>query len=84
MEFLDKLKIIALESKTVGARVARFFLVHYTKTGKYIPNHQKVYQITKKYTKSPKSIPNGRKISPIAIKYANIFHCKTIINLPKL
>jgi hypothetical protein len=36
-----------------------------------------------KYTKSPTNIRNGRKIHQIAIKYTNIFHCKTLKNLPK-
>jgi hypothetical protein len=33
-----------------------------------------------KYTK----LPNDRKIDQIAIKYTNIFHHKTLQNLPKL
>jgi hypothetical protein len=30
-----------------------------------------------------KKIPNGRKIDQTAIKYTNIFHCKTLQDLPK-
>jgi hypothetical protein len=41
-------------------RVARFFLVQNTKTGKYIPNDHKD-------TKWPENIPNGRYIDQMAI-----------------
>jgi hypothetical protein len=41
----------------VMTRVARFFLVKHTKTGKYI------------YTKFPHTLPNGHKIYLIAVKY---------------
>jgi hypothetical protein len=64
--------------KRICDRVAIFFLVQYTKTGKK-------YQITRIYTKRPQNIPNGRKIDEMAIKYTNIFfHCKSLQNLPKL
>jgi hypothetical protein len=29
-------------------------------------------------------MPNGRKVDQMAIKYTNIYHCKTLQNLPKL
>jgi hypothetical protein len=55
------------------SRVARFFLVQTTKW--------------RKYTKIPRSIPNVNKnitvIDQVSIKYTNIFHCKTLQNLPK-
>jgi hypothetical protein len=47
-----------MKKKTFGRvhdRVARFFLVQHTKTGK-------IYQKTIQYTKQPQNIPNGRKI----------------------
>jgi hypothetical protein len=56
------------------SRVARFFLLQ----------HTKIYQITIKYTKWPQHIPSGRKIDQMDIKFTNIFHCKTIKNLPKI
>jgi hypothetical protein len=43
----------------------------------------KIYQITMKYTKWRQSIPNGRKIDQTAINYTNVFHFKTLQNLPK-
>jgi hypothetical protein len=46
----------------VQIRVARFFLVQHTKTGK-------IYQITTKYTKWSQNIPNDRKIDQMAIQY---------------
>jgi hypothetical protein len=44
------------------------------------------YKIPKreKYIKWLQNVPNGRKIDQMAIKYTNIFHCKTLQNLPKL
>jgi hypothetical protein len=65
-------------SKLVSIRVARFFLVQNTKTGK-------IYQL-------PQNIPNGHKKFPMAIKYVDqmvikytkIFHSKTFQNLHKL
>jgi hypothetical protein len=35
------------------ARVARFFLVHATKTGKNVPNGYKLCQMSSKYSKLP-------------------------------
>jgi hypothetical protein len=40
--------------------------------------------MTMKYTKWSQNIPIGSKIDQMAIKCANICHCKTIQNLPKL
>jgi hypothetical protein len=48
---------------------------------------EQTYQNGKKYTKWPQNlqnIPKDCKIDPMAIKYTNIFHCKTLQNLPKL
>jgi hypothetical protein len=53
------------------ARVARFFLVQYSKAGK-------IYQINLCYTKWPQNRPNDCKIDQMAIKYADIFHLKTL------
>jgi hypothetical protein len=37
----------------VEHRVARFFLVHDTKTGKNVPNEHKMYHMVLEYPKSP-------------------------------
>jgi hypothetical protein len=58
-------------------RVARFIFVQNTKTGK-------MYQITLKFTKLAQNLLTCSKIDRMAIKYANIFHCKTLQNLPSL
>jgi hypothetical protein len=42
------------------------------KKPKNIPNSHKIYQMAARYT----------KIDNMAIKYTNIFHCKTLQNLP--
>jgi hypothetical protein len=60
----------------VAGRVARFFLVHGTKTGKNVPNEHKMYQMAIQY-------PIICKIFQIAIKYI-IFKPKDLQNLPKL
>jgi hypothetical protein len=52
-------------------RVARFFLLQYSKTGESIPNYPR------QYTKLPEAIYQ------MAIKYTNIFHSETLQNLPK-
>jgi hypothetical protein len=39
--------------KGVGDRVARFFLVQYTKMAKNIPNYPKIYLMAMKYIKLP-------------------------------
>jgi hypothetical protein len=41
-----------------------------------IPKREKIYQKTIKFTKWRQNVPNGQK-------YTNIFHCKTLKNLPK-
>jgi hypothetical protein len=46
----------------VTVRVARFFLVQNTKTGKNIPNNHKINQIEMKYFQRPLNRPNGDKI----------------------
>jgi hypothetical protein len=51
-------------------RVARFFLVHDTKT--------------EKCTKLTENVPIGHKISLMAIKYINIFQYKALLNIPQL
>jgi hypothetical protein len=48
---------------TAQIKVARFFSVQHTKTGKtYQMTICKIYQMTIKYTKCTQNIPNGRKI----------------------
>jgi hypothetical protein len=64
-------------SDTVEPRLARFFSIQHTKTGKNIPNGNKMYQTAKK-------IPFGRKMDKMAVRNINIFHCKAFQNLPKL
>jgi hypothetical protein len=39
-----------LKSYESGSRVARFFLLQHTKTGKNKPNDHKICQMTSKYT----------------------------------
>jgi hypothetical protein len=51
--------------------------VQHAKTGTNIPNNLK-------YTKWPQNISNYRKIDQLIIEYTNIFHFKTLQNLPKL
>jgi hypothetical protein len=58
--------------KPVPPRVARFFLVNYTKPGKNVPNGHKL------------CIPNVCKIFQLAIKYSNSFQSEALQNLPKL
>jgi hypothetical protein len=45
-----------------STRVARFFLVQNTKTGKNIPNYYKLYQMSIKYNKRPLNWPSVHKI----------------------
>jgi hypothetical protein len=54
--------------------VARFFLVHDTKTGNNVPN---------KYKKDQMFIKYPQKILRVAIKYVNIVQSKGLQNLPK-
>jgi hypothetical protein len=44
----------------------------------------KIYQISIKYAQKLLNMPNGYEIYQMAIKYTNIFHRKTLQNLPKL
>jgi hypothetical protein len=53
------------------------FFAETTKAGK-------IYQITIKYIKSRKILPDAHQIDQMAVKYTNIFHGKTLQNLPKL
>jgi hypothetical protein len=43
----------------VGDRVARFFLVHDTETGKNVPSEQKMYRMFTKYPEWLKNITNS-------------------------
>jgi hypothetical protein len=47
----------------MGTRVARFFLVQNTKTGKNIPNYHELYQVAIKYNKRPYNGPSVHKIN---------------------
>jgi hypothetical protein len=49
--------------RDLTSRVARFFLVQHTKTGKNIPNNHKIYQLATKYTKWQYNRPNGHKMN---------------------
>jgi hypothetical protein len=51
-------------------------LVQSTKKGK-------IYHITSNYTKPPLNITKDCKLDKVSIKYTNIFHCKTLQNLPR-
>jgi hypothetical protein len=53
-DLVDQLKEIFVTCSTVQPfRVARFFIVHFTKTGENIPNDHRIYQIAIKSTKLP-------------------------------
>jgi hypothetical protein len=56
------------EENRITARVARFFLIQHTKTGKN-------YQNGVKYTKWPLNMSNGRNIDQNGHKTTNTFHC---------
>jgi hypothetical protein len=59
------------------SRVCQIFLgTTYQNGEKYIPNNHKMYQ-------TALNLPIGSKIYQMVIKYANIFHYKTLQNLPK-
>jgi hypothetical protein len=47
------------------------------------PKPEKIYQITRKNSKRPQNMANGCKIYRMDIKYTNIFHYRTVKNLPK-
>jgi hypothetical protein len=53
---------LRVNTPIVRNRVARFFLLHDTKTGKNVPNEPKMYQMVIKYPKSPQTFPNSHKI----------------------
>jgi hypothetical protein len=48
-----------------------------------IPTREKIYQITTNYTKCRSNTTKDRKMDQVSIKYTNIFHCKTLQNVPK-
>jgi hypothetical protein len=50
------------ETARPSAKVARFFLVQHTKTGKIVPNDHKLYEMVTKQTKWRYDRPNGHKI----------------------
>jgi hypothetical protein len=60
--------------KRIGSRVARFFLVQYTKAGKNIPNDYKI-------PKYLQNFPNDCKIFQLTLIYINTSHSKI---LPKI
>jgi hypothetical protein len=64
------------DEEMLDARVARFFLLQHTKTGKNRQNNQKMCQMTIKYTKWLQNKPHGHKLY-------NIFHCRTLHNFPE-
>jgi hypothetical protein len=49
-------------SSRVGFRVARFFLVRDSKTGKNVPNEHKMYQNSHQISQMSVKIPNTHKI----------------------
>jgi hypothetical protein len=54
----------------VRNRVARFFLLNITQTGKNVPNEHKIF------------VPNGHKISQMSVKYAKWpYNISTFSNL---
>jgi hypothetical protein len=58
-------------------RGCQIFLGKKYQSGKNIPNLLELYQISINITKDC-------KMDQVSIKYTNIFHCKTLQNLPKL
>jgi hypothetical protein len=65
---LDSLKD-KLQGKGIPRRVARFFLIQYTKTRENITIYHNIIEW-------PDIVPNGRKIFRRTIKYTSIFHSK--------
>jgi hypothetical protein len=61
-------KLAPLEK--LSARVARFFLIQYTKMGENIPNY-------KNFTEWSQNIPNAQKIFQMTRKYTNISNLRT-------
>jgi hypothetical protein len=64
-----------IKKATERHRVARLTLLQHTKTVKMYQNDHKIYQM---------AITYGSKIDQINTIFSNIFHCKTLQNLPKL
>jgi hypothetical protein len=56
--------LFTLRNLYICTGVARFFLAHYTKTGKNVPNEHKMYQ------NGHKMYQNGHKISPMSVQYS--------------
>jgi hypothetical protein len=52
----------ASECNCVGNRVARYYLVHDTKTVKNVPNEHKMYPMVIKYPRCLQTIPKGHKV----------------------
>jgi hypothetical protein len=71
--FITLRKIYDVVKIDPGSRVARFFLLQYTKKGD-VPK----LQLTIKYS------PKGCKIFQMARKYSNIFYIKALQNIPIL
>jgi hypothetical protein len=67
-------------------RVARYFLVQHTKTGKIYTKMQyinytewpQIYPMATKYTEWPQNIPNGHKIYVMATKYVYVMATKYV------
>jgi hypothetical protein len=49
--YLEAVSYVSQAGRRHDTRVARFFLVHDTKTGKNVPNEHKMYQMVIKYPK---------------------------------
>jgi hypothetical protein len=57
---------LKIAAQALHFRVARFFLVEHTKTGKMYQNNHKIYQIATNYTKWPQTKLNGNKLHQMA------------------
>jgi hypothetical protein len=66
-------------TRLIETRVARFFLVHDTKTGKMYQMNTNDHKCTKWLC----NIPNVSKILQMSIQYLNIFQSKALKNSPK-
>jgi hypothetical protein len=75
--FSDLIEFFSEKTVTDGRRVARFFLLQHTKTGKNIPNDHK-------FTKRPQNRASGRKFYQMTLKCTGICHYKAFHKLPKL
>jgi hypothetical protein len=47
-------------------------------------NGKNMPKMTTKNAKRPQNLSYGSKIDKMSLKFTNIFHCKTLRNLPKL